>query len=101
VRLLHAQGIETCQSCQGGKGHSYEWPTVDLPAGGPSDAMGFGVLPTLVAHGLEPLALSIVWGLDDHGYPHERIWRIEFRRPSPARADEQPMFVWSCQAAAL
>ena len=40
VLVLRSQGIETCQSCQGGSGHSYlgEWPkfqteTETLPRG--------------------------------------------------------------------
>lgn len=94
VRVLHAEGIETAQSCQGGKGHSYQEPTVDLPAGGPRDAAGFGTLPTLVQHGLDPVDLAIVWSLDANGMPYQRIWRITFRVPCPERADEKPMFSW-------
>lgn len=30
VRVLHANGVETCQSCQGGPGHPYEYPTVEF-----------------------------------------------------------------------
>src|SRR5690348_9250045 len=31
VRALHSAGIETGQSCEGGPGHAYHAPTIDLP----------------------------------------------------------------------
>ena len=30
VKLLREAGIETCQSCQGGKGHAYPEPTIEF-----------------------------------------------------------------------
>lgn len=98
VRVLHAHGFDTCQSCQGGKGHAYEWPTIDLSGGRSADAEGFGALRPLVAYGLGPMALSIVWDLDTSGLPYQRIWRIQFRTAAPDRADQKPMFVHGYRA---
>lgn len=97
VRVLHARGYETCQSCEGGEGHSYDNPTVDLIAGS-RDANGFGAVAELVPYGLQVTRVSQVWNLDPLGRPYETIWRIEFKRPFPERADEEMMFVWGYQA---
>jgi hypothetical protein len=92
VRVLHANGFETCQSCQGGKGHSYDHATVDMVSTG-DDAEGFGALATLQAYGLPVDAIAIVWPVRN-GLPYERLWRITFRRPMEDRANDRPMFVY-------
>ena len=90
VRVLHAAGgIETCQSCQGGKGHSYLEPSIDLIATG-NDAVGFRALAALVDYGLPVSGIAIVWPVR-HGLPYERLWRITFARTMEDRADERPM----------
>jgi len=98
VRLLRARGFDTCQSCQGGPGHSYDRPTVDLIAG-PSDAIGFGALDVLVSYGLPVRDVSLVWNIDRGGVPHERLWRITLWSMVSERADEVPLFGWGyvCQ----
>jgi hypothetical protein len=93
VRVLHARGFETCQSCQGGKGHAYKEPTVDLVAGG-DDATGFGALAALRDHGLPVSELSIVWPIRN-GHPYEKLWRITFYKTMEDRADEKPMFIYA------
>jgi hypothetical protein len=86
VRVLHARGrIETCQSCQGGAGHAYDHPSVDLLAQG-GDANGFAALAALVDYGLPVRDLSIVWHLQN-GLPYEKLWRITFWRTMEDRAD--------------
>lgn len=97
VRLLHAHGFDTCQSCEGGDGHAYDVPTVDMIAG-PSDATGFGALSALAGYGLPVSTIGQVWSVDALGRPYGEVWRITFWRPFPERADEQPMFVWGYQA---
>lgn len=99
VRVLHANGFETCQSCQGGpdpsrpdRGHAYDRPTVDMPCAG-DDAWGFAALATLQDFGLEVRDLSIVWNIKN-GLPYEKLWRITFWETMEDRADELPMFVW-------
>ena len=71
VRIFQEHGIETCQSCQGGEGHSYEWPTVDIH-GAPWKALDIAnnfALPVI--------AISEHFGIYD-GRPTEHFWRIEF-----------------------
>jgi len=89
VRLLHAHGMDTCQSCQGGKGHAYLEPTVDMVAGG-DDADGFQALAALTSYGLPVSTVSLTWNIR-HGLPYEKLWRITFSRAMPERADEIPI----------
>lgn len=96
VRVLHAAGFETCQSCQGGKGHAYLEPTVEMIAGA-DDAEGFGALAALRGYGLPLSELSIVWHVRS-GLPHEKNWRITFSKTMESRADEKPIFVFSYRA---
>ena len=97
VRVLHAYGIETCQSCQGGEGHSYDHPTVDLSSGSERDTDGLKAVACLAEYDLPVRTLAMLWSLDKRGLPYERIWRITFRHTMEARADEAPMFVWGYQ----
>ena len=92
VRVLHARGFETCQSCQGGKGHAYDLPTVDLIARA-DDAEGFGALAALRTFGLPVAELAVVWPIRN-GLPYEKLWRITFTRTFETRADERPNFIW-------
>ena len=91
VRVLHAAGFDTCQSCEGGKGHSYNEPTVEMVAGG-DDALGFGAVAALRAYGLPVAELAIVWPMMN-GLPFEKNWRITLTKPMQERANEKPMFV--------
>lgn len=91
VRVLHAAGFETCQSCQGGEGHAYDDPTIEIVAGG-DDAVGFGALSALRGYGLPVSEIAIVWPVRN-GLPYEKLWRITFCGTLPNRADEQPTFV--------
>lgn len=97
VRVLHAAGIATCQSCEGGEGHAYEGPTVDLPEWGPSDATGFAALDALNKYGLAVYSVAVVWNIE-RGLPHESLWRVVLRQPCPERADEMPIFVHGYKA---
>lgn len=91
VRVLHAAGFETCQSCQGGPGHSYDEPTVEMISSG-SDAQGFGALAALQSYGLPVNAISIQWPVSN-GLPYERNWRITFSKTMEDRANDVPMFI--------
>jgi len=97
VRVLHADGIETCQSCEGGQGHAYEEPSIDLRADGPHRASGFRALSALADYGLHVRRVELVWDVVDD-LPTERIWRIVLRKAHPDRADERPQFVRGCVA---
>ena len=97
VRVLHAAGgIETCQSCQGGKDHSYDRPTIDMIAGG-NDATGFRALAALVDYGLPVSDVAILWNVKN-GLPYEKLWRITFFETMEARADDKPSFVYGYRA---
>lgn len=92
VRVLHAAGgIETCQSCEGGPGHAYDRPSIDIVAQG-NDATGFAALAALTAYGLDVRDVSLVWSIQN-GLPFEKLWRITFWKPCPERADETPTFI--------
>lgn len=99
VRVLHAHGIETCQSCEGGAGHAYPVPTVDLLAG-PNDVAGFLALGYLREFDLPVVSVAKHWSVQD-GVPYEVIWRVEFARAFPDRADDELMFLWGYQAQRL
>jgi hypothetical protein len=90
VRVLHAAGLETCQSCQGGPDHAYPEPTVDLL--GPGLSTGSAALAALEDYGLDVLGVALHWTVVG-GLITERIWRVTFRRPYPERADDVPFFV--------
>jgi hypothetical protein len=93
VRVLHASGFDTCQSCQGGKGHAYFEPTIEMVATG-DDANGFGALAALRAYGLPVNAVALVWPVHVHnGTPYEKNWRITFSKTMEDRADDVPMFI--------
>jgi hypothetical protein len=92
VRVLHATGFETCQSCQGGKGHAYLEPSIDAVATA-DDATGFGALAALRDYGLPVSALAIIWPVRN-GLPYEKLWRIAFARTMEERANETPIFLY-------
>lgn len=97
VRVLHAFGhIETCQSCQGGKGHSYDHPTVDLVAGA-DDALGFAALAALRQYDLPVMAVALHWNVR-HSLPYEKLWRITFWKTMEDRADDTPNFTYGYTA---
>jgi hypothetical protein len=94
VKVLHARGIDTCQSCEGGDGHSYDRPTIDMSASS-DGAEGFAALAALVAYGLPVQDVSLVWSVNRQGLPYDHLWRVTFWKPMPERADEDPLFVYS------
>lgn len=96
VRVLHAAGFETCQSCQGGKGHPYDQATIEMIATG-DDSEGFGALAALQAYGLPVDAVAIVWPVKN-GLPYERLWRITFSRDMQDRTHDKPIFIYGYQA---
>lgn len=95
VRVLHAAGIETCQSCEGGQGHAYTEPSVDMRADGPHRAGGFRALSALADYGLHVRRIELVWDVVDD-LPTERIWRVVLRKAHSERADERPQFIRGC-----
>lgn len=74
VAVLRSQGIETCQSCQGGPGHAYLEPTIDFYG---DKAEGPRAVAAAFAYGLPVSELRRVWNLRD-GELDGPIWQITF-----------------------
>jgi hypothetical protein len=96
VKVLHAYGFDTCQSCEGGAAHSYQEPTVDLMASA-RELPAFAALHYLEAYGLDVASIAQVWNIDQ-GRIHEVVWRVVLCRAWPERADDWPNFVWGYRA---
>jgi hypothetical protein len=82
VRLLQAAGVETFESCEGGKGHAFPEPTIRF-RGGP--AAGWHALGVCLDHGLPVLHLRRVWDVLDRNDPTGPHWEIVFRERIGAR----------------
>jgi hypothetical protein len=78
VKVLMGGGIETYESCEGGRGHSFREPTVRFH-GTQSD--GFRALAIAHTMGLPVRALRRFWDIKD-GEPVGPYWEMTFfRRP--------------------
>jgi hypothetical protein len=74
VHILVDAGIETFESCQGGKGHAYHEPTVRFHGG---KAEGFRALSAAMQAGLKVSGLRRVWPvLEDE--PTGPWWELTF-----------------------
>ena len=96
MRVLHAHGIDTHQSCEGGKGHSYDRPTIDM-GGAWGQPRGFAALEVLATYGLPVDGVDHHWPIHN-GEPVECFWRVTFSRPMPERANDRPNFIMGYQA---
>jgi hypothetical protein len=76
VRVLSENGIETTESCEGGKGHSFAEPTVRFCGG---HAEGFRALGIALQHGLKVAELRRYWSIQD-GEPVGPYWEMTFAR---------------------
>ena len=74
VILLNKAGIETCESCEGGPGHSYPEPTVAFH--GARDE-GFRALAVALQNDLPVKAIRRVWRVID-GEPTGPLWEMAF-----------------------
>lgn len=74
VRILAESGIETCQSCEGGKGHSYPEPTVAFQGG---QAEAWKAYSICIIFGLPVSTLRQIWQILD-GVPTGPIWELVF-----------------------
>jgi len=74
VHVLVEAGIETFESCQGGRGHAYCEPTVRFH-GGKSE--GFRALAAALQRGLKVAGLRRVWPVLD-GEPTGPWWELTF-----------------------
>jgi len=74
VETLHAAGIATFESCEGGKGHSYAEPTVRFHGGSEE---GLHALSVAIKAGLPVLDLRKVWPVID-SEPTGPWWELTF-----------------------
>jgi len=75
VHILRSEGVETCQSCEGGPGHSYPEPTVRFFG---SRAAGWHALSVADDYGLPVTKLRLTWNIDD-GLPEDgAVWEMVF-----------------------
>ncbi len=80
VRILWENGIETTESCEGGKGHSFPEPTVRFRGG---HGEGFRALGIALQYGLRVSDLRRCWSIQD-GEPVGPEWEITFCKTSKA-----------------
>lgn len=91
VRVLLAKGIETHQSCQGGAGHAYPYPTVDF---GGDNGAGYRAFGIALSYGLPVRDLSRVW-YNNYGELDGPLWRLTFRKPVPDPTEINETLAWS------
>jgi len=77
VDVLRGAGVETFESCEGGKGHAYPEPTVRFHG---ARAEGFRALAAAEAERLPVAELRRVWPIND-GEPTGPYWELTFTSP--------------------
>lgn len=75
VELLRAGGVETFESCQGGKGHAFYEPTVRFHG---QQSEGFRALAVAQQNGLRVSELRRYWSILD-GEPVGPYWEMTLR----------------------
>ena len=78
VGILLDNGLETIQSCEGGDGHAYELPTVEV-TGGPG--AGYHALAVAMDHGLPVSELRYVI-IVHAGHLERPCWQLVFTEKS-------------------
>lgn len=76
VELLNKAGIETYESCEGGKGHAYTEPTVRFYG---TPATGYRALAVALDNDLPVSAIKRIWTIID-GEASGPCWEIVFWR---------------------
>ena len=79
VRVLYENGVETFESCEGGKGHAYAEPTIRFY--GTLNA-GWAALTIAHDHGVPVYKLGIVYSIQG-GQPHGPFWEMTLSRKDP------------------
>jgi hypothetical protein len=86
VRLMCAGGFETCESCQGGKGHSYPEPTIVFSG---NEGEGYRAVAWLLTHGITKLQLKRRWDLLDRNILTGPLWEVVFIASADAAKEEK------------
>lgn len=76
VQILHASGVETFESCEGGEGHACPEPMIRFHGG---RAAGFHALSVAQAHALPVAELRRTWPIND-GEPTGPWWVMTFAK---------------------
>lgn len=76
VEILASEGIETYESCEGGKGHAYPEPTICFYG---EIAEGFRALAIAIENGLPVNEIRRFWSIQDL-QPVGPDWAITFRK---------------------
>lgn len=76
VKVLWENGIETTESCEGGKGHSFPEPTIRFCGG---SAEGYRAVSIALQHGLNISELRRVWCIQD-GELNGPLWELTFTK---------------------
>ena len=77
VELFQKHNIETCESCEGGPGHSYPEPTVAFYG---TPEAGWRAVAVCLGYGLPVASLRRVWNVQEANEPTGPYWEITFRR---------------------
>ena len=77
VLILVSNGVETFESCEGGKGHSFPEPTVRFEG---SSGEGLRALSVALDNGLPVSSIRRAWGIID-GLIHGPWWEMTFWPP--------------------
>jgi len=75
VRILRDAGVPTVQSCQGGTGHPYAYPTIEFAG---TLATALKALAVALEHGMRIAKLKAVYSLLEPGLPSGPTWQLEF-----------------------
>ena len=76
VERLQAAGIETFESCEGGRGHAFTEPTIRFHG---TPEAGWRALAVCLAYALPVLCLRRVWYVQDSNEPTGPDWEVVFR----------------------
>ena len=74
VTILRQNGVETCQSCQGGPGHSSDKPYVDFSGG---DGAGYLAVGVALTYGMPVTRLQRTWSVLEKVLKGP-VWRMTF-----------------------
>lgn len=74
VLVLHSSGVQTYESCQGGRGHAFPEPTVRFEG---TEIEAFRAVEVARAHGLPVHHLRQFWRLTD-GALEQPAWEMTF-----------------------
>lgn len=78
VAILRSQGIETCESCEGGTGHAFPEPTINFFG---QAGEGLRAVAAAMTYGLPIAELRRVWSVQDSELVGP-LWAITFRTKS-------------------